>query len=222
MANRTSFKTKKETERRKRISESNYARWEKIRKEERSVEMIEVVNNVKLDHSYSQWYESKPECSSDSVDINFFECEEVLGDGSESELCENSKSWINGRRVVELDCLVDRLSACINCTLPLELTRTSIIGETRHGLGGTLKIKCSNHVCSKVNNVPLGKRHSSTPGKKAQIWDVNTKIAAGNYSNFYLFIVYYLTCTFQTVVFFLIINRSISLFVKFCLDLHCK
>lgn len=82
------------------------------------------------------------------------------------------EDWKAGRRIVELKVIVDGLKECRYCKKSLKLR--DIVGESKHGLGGNLKILCK--ICRKVNLVAMGKKHKSN-----KIWDVNSKAALGRY-----------------------------------------
>ena len=87
-------------------------------------------------------------------------------------------SWREGRRIVELGCLVDQLKdGCLECKKKLNLVNTT--EETIQGLGSILYVQCEE--CSQVNTIKTGKTHRS-PEKKSigrPIWDINTKAATG-------------------------------------------
>ena len=85
--------------------------------------------------------------------------------------------------MIELAVLLKDLEHCKNCNNSLQLL--NIVNETRMGLGSLFHVKCQT--CSLVNIVASGKRHgcavdaggdSSSLGR-ANIFDVNTKLAAG-------------------------------------------
>ena len=64
-------------------------------------------------------------------------------------------AWRNGRRVVELSVLADKMF-CIMCQMRLHLCDT--VGETKHGLGSILMIKCTNSSCNARKSIPTGTR----------------------------------------------------------------
>lgn len=67
-------------------------------------------------------------------------------------------SWRDGRRIVGFGFLLDNLQNCTECRLgPVPLTRDSVVGELRKGLGGFLYVRCQNIDCGKVNRAPYGK-----------------------------------------------------------------
>ena len=94
---------------------------------------------------------------------------------------ENSQhiTWRDGRRVVELDVLVDELKGgCRFCDEPISLV--DLTSELRYGLGSLLSIKCSK---GHINLIPTGKRHfrsrSNSAKAREQAWEINDKLAFG-------------------------------------------
>ena len=90
-----------------------------------------------------------------------------------------STTWREGRRVVDLGILADALKQCTSCCQPLHLSST--VGETQQGLGGYLHVMCTNNDCGEKNYVPYGKRHKAPGTSKTMAFDVNTKLAMGEY-----------------------------------------
>ena len=64
---------------------------------------------------------------------------------------------------------------CASCNTPLHLS--NIESERRYGLGSILFIRCQNNVCWALNDVKTGKRSQGA-------FDVNSKLALGNYFTF--------------------------------------
>ncbi|WAR14915.1 LOW QUALITY PROTEIN: hypothetical protein MAR_005058, partial [Mya arenaria] len=90
---------------------------------------------------------------------------------------ETVPPWLEGRRVVEIGVILERLSSCSSCGNSFCING---IGETIYGLGSILHISCNT--CRMVNLVPTGKRHSTSDGSAARrCFDVNTKLAAGKF-----------------------------------------
>ncbi|XP_052780707.1 uncharacterized protein LOC128217545 [Mya arenaria] len=88
---------------------------------------------------------------------------------------ETVPPWLEGRRVVEIGVILERLSSCSSCGNSFCIN--GIVGETIYGLGSILHISCNT--CRMVNLVPTGKRHSTSDGSAARrCFDVNTKLAA--------------------------------------------
>ena len=84
----------------------------------------------------------------------------------------------DGRRIVELGLLADRLKECRlrRCRQPLHLS--DVTSETIYGLGSILHIRCRH--CGKDNLVPTGKRHRATGDKgPKRCFDANTKLSEG-------------------------------------------
>ena len=87
-------------------------------------------------------------------------------------------SWRDGRRIVELGLLADRLKECRlrRCRQPLHLS--DVTSETIYGLGSILHIRCRH--CGKDNLVPTGKRHRATGDKgPKRCFDAKTKLSEG-------------------------------------------
>ena len=116
-------------------------------------------NNIENDHSYLS-----------TPDISIVTQEEIV-DFNGNNISPDIAAWRDGRRIVELGVLADGLSGCQKCGLPLSLQ--NCVSINTHGLAATLKIMCVNTVCQYTNCIPTGKKHG-------QVWDVNTKLAAGN------------------------------------------
>ena len=97
---------------------------------------------------------------------------------SEKSPNEDTKiPWNEGRRIVELGTLAERLGYCDNeleiC--PGRLDLRNCVEETRIGLASILWITCLE--CGELNRVCTSKTHV-VPGKKRKIYDVNTKHAS--------------------------------------------
>ncbi|XP_053400079.1 uncharacterized protein LOC123542175 isoform X3 [Mercenaria mercenaria] len=84
--------------------------------------------------------------------------------------------WREGRRLIELDILLNNLKYCRSCKLgPVPLTAYNVVGELQKGLGGYLYVVCQNPDCNFVNRVAYGKVHRmKTNGMPC--FDVNTKL----------------------------------------------
>ncbi|WAR07762.1 LOW QUALITY PROTEIN: hypothetical protein MAR_017720 [Mya arenaria] len=76
---------------------------------------------------------------------------------------ETVPPWLEGRRVVEIGVILERLSSCSSCGNSFCING---IGETIYGLGSILHISCNT--CRMVNLVPTGKRHSTSDGSAAR------------------------------------------------------
>ena len=75
--------------------------------------------------------------------------------------------------------LFDQLRCCKECLLgPLLLARDTVVGETMHGLGGYLHVKCMNPDCCSINKVAYGKTYRKHKKGMAG-FVVNTKLGAG-------------------------------------------
>ena len=88
--------------------------------------------------------------------------------------------WDEGRRVVEMSVLVDELnSGCRRCgSGPLLLSRATILGEMKLGLGGYFYILCRQ--CRNINRIKYGKTHRTSKYNKGMpSFCVNTKLGAG-------------------------------------------
>ena len=83
--------------------------------------------------------------------------------------------WNEGRRIVELQVLIDGLRQCAHCKEPLRLE--GLKDEQKYGLASILYIECS--MCKGLSSVPTGKRHSTTGDGPAKCFDVNSKVASG-------------------------------------------
>ena len=67
-------------------------------------------------------------------------------------------SWRHGRRIIELEILINGLQACTKCRFgPLLLSEKSVKGEMKLGLGGYFYIQCQN--CLLINRIPYSKTH---------------------------------------------------------------
>lgn len=89
-----------------------------------------------------------------------------------------NNDWKTGRRIVELQALAQQMF-CTSCDARLHLA--DIESERRYGLGSILFIRCQNSVCSSLNDVKTGKRNNGT-------FDINSKLALGNYNVFCTYI----------------------------------
>jgi len=85
---------------------------------------------------------------------------------------ENTPSWRDGRRIVELGHLASQL-VCCDCGGNLVLN--NITKETRYGFGSLLYIDCA---CGIINVVETNKRHRRKP-KGPKAFDINLKSALG-------------------------------------------
>ncbi|XP_063414850.1 uncharacterized protein LOC134696828 [Mytilus trossulus] len=83
---------------------------------------------------------------------------------------DKNNTWMEGRRVVELDVLAREMHCC-RCNLPLHLSNT--VGERLYGLASVLLIKCDNSACLATTDVHTGKR---TPNGS---YCINSKVAIG-------------------------------------------
>lgn len=174
MRHRGGFLSPGEAKRRKNVSLINQRRWK--RKSQCLPTIAEEKEGLFEEHSFC----AKANVSVHQPNLNHVVAEEVIGCDSDEEECDpQSDSWKEGRRIVELKCLVDGLSACCHCMMPLSLTTDTIIRETKLGLGGFLHVQCSNPACQFINKIALGKRHKSGSDAHAKTWDVNCKAASG-------------------------------------------
>jgi hypothetical protein len=88
----------------------------------------------------------------------------------------NDYGFLEGRRVVEFQVMIEGLKKCYECEN--ELSLTNIKSETKYGLGSLLHIECA--WCSADNAVPTGKRHKTSNHQTGtRCFDINTKLAAG-------------------------------------------
>lgn len=102
-------------------------------------------------------------------------------------------SWRFGRRIVELQVLLENLQFCQQCKLgPVPLTIYNVIGEKKIGLSGYLYVQCQNIDCGYVNRVTYGKTHRLKT-KGMPCFAVNTKVGSGE-----LFVLYIYTCNLFT------------------------
>lgn len=148
-------------------------------------------NNVRKiinDHSYSSKL-----CDHGDNDSDIAECLPVVDDSEENSYASGDSldrqidnvndtteiSWRQGRRIVELGFIVDKLSeGCSVCHSSVPLNITNTVHEIRYGLGSLLTIRCA--LCDGKTVVPTGKRHSGPNERQGQrTWDVNTKLALG-------------------------------------------
>ena len=86
-------------------------------------------------------------------------------------------SWREGRRVIVLGTLADEMF-CKGCSQPIHLM--DISSEKRFGLASVFEVKC--RTCGLSTSVASGKRHSKC-GNDCRCFTVNTKLAAGRYSD---------------------------------------
>ena len=96
----------------------------------------------------------------------------------------NKESWKVGRRLIEMKCLLESLTSCSECGLgPIPLTKFTIVGERKLGLGGYYYVRCQNPECHHVNRAPYGKVHHQKHKKHGMpCFDVNTKLGSGMYN----------------------------------------
>ncbi len=88
--------------------------------------------------------------------------------------------WRVGRKLVELDILLENLRYCQHCYLgPVPLTLCNIAGEMNVGLGSYLYVRCTNIDCLKINRVSCGKLHRTKGQHGMQSFVVNTKLGLG-------------------------------------------
>ncbi|XP_078329120.1 uncharacterized protein LOC111135496 isoform X1 [Crassostrea virginica] len=111
--------------------------------------------------------ESTPSDSETVSASDFDDLSDFLGESNEI----SPGVPLSGRHIVELNILGQYLrKGCSICAEVLNLA--SCVGESRYGLGSILHIKCDG--CQRINSVPTGKRRQNG------VWDVNTKLGAGN------------------------------------------
>lgn len=100
-------------------------------------------------------------------------------------LAKNNNLWKEGRKLIELDVLLENLRFCQKCFLgPVPLTIYSIKGELPKGLGGYFYVQCGNHDCGYINTVAYGKtyREPGTENRQGMgSFAVNTKLGIGMY-----------------------------------------
>ncbi|XP_061174191.1 uncharacterized protein LOC133183249 [Saccostrea echinata] len=118
-----------------------------------------------LEHNYAYDLSIHGDCEEEVVPV-------LIDDEDTSHVIQ----WNTGRRIVELEFIVNKLiEGCCKCKQSLNLR--DICGEQRYGLGSLLHIKCN--FCTTVNYVPTGKRHSRSDNNGIRAFDVNTKVALG-------------------------------------------
>ena len=89
-------------------------------------------------------------------------------------------SWRHGRRIIELEILINGLQACTQCRFgPLLLSEKSVKGEMKLGLGGYFYIQCQN--CLLINRIPYSKTHR-TEKKGMPSFVINTKVGSGKFN----------------------------------------
>lgn len=128
-------------------------------------------NNVRKiinDHSYSSKL-----CDHGDNDSDIAECLPVVDDSEENSYASGDSldrqidnvndtteiSWRQGRRIVELGFIVDKLSeGCSVCHSSVPLNITNTVHEIRYGLGSLLTIRCA--LCDGKTVVPTKKRHT--------------------------------------------------------------
>ena len=96
--------------------------------------------------------------------------------------CE-SETVLSGRRVVELSLLSKELAdGCKYCTSPLQLS--NCWKKTVSGLGSFLYITCREGNCGEINVCHTSKVHRVSDCGRP-VFDVNTKLTAGEYNLLY-------------------------------------
>ena len=70
------------------------------------------------------------------------------------------------------------LSGCVECGAVLNLT--NIVSEKRRGLGSSLSVICGFNNCMAITIVNTGRMHGAPTDGRRTVFDVNTKLAAGN------------------------------------------
>lgn len=117
--------------------------------------------------------------------MNVADDNNIPADNNNISADDNGRPWFSERRVVELSVLAEGLQKCNDCPSPLHIK--DIVKETKMGLGSLFHIQCE--MCTCINVIASGKRHScitiSDSGDsinkhaRANVFDVNTKLAAG-------------------------------------------
>ena len=106
----------------------------KERYKRKSLSQDEEKQDCENDHTYT----CPPDQHQAQYDPNLVSHEEYA---NESE--NGTPAWQDGRRIVELGLLAERLSHCSECSFPLHLKDT--VSETRFGLGGVFACGMSKH-----------------------------------------------------------------------------
>ena len=70
------------------------------------------------------------------------------------------------------------LLGCVECGAKLNLT--NIVPEKRRGLGSSLSVICGFNNCVAITIVNTGRMHGAPTDGRRTVFDVNTKLAAGN------------------------------------------
>ena len=86
---------------------------------------------------------------------------EGLTDGVE----ENQVSWVDGRRIVQLDLLAEGLGTYCDKDCAL-LDLRNIIDEVRYGFASVLWVKCGE--CGNLNSVRTSKSHRAEGSKRVE------------------------------------------------------
>ena len=87
-----------------------------------------------------------------------------------------NSTLLSGRRIVELDHVVNQLKQCYFCGFELNLIRTK--GEKRYGFDSVLSVKCGH--CKKDNKVDTNKRQRIAETSRGPPgFVVNTKATIG-------------------------------------------
>lgn len=128
-------------------------------------------NKVIIDHNYVSGHI----CDGESCEVCFPGMKALINSRKFS-----TTEWRNGRRVVEWMSVIEGLESCQQCKCgPLYLTKHSVKGEMKLGLGGYLYIQCN--FCLALNRIPYGKTHrAKREGDKGMpSFCINTKVGAG-------------------------------------------
>ena len=70
------------------------------------------------------------------------------------------------------------LSGWVECGAVLNIT--NIVSEKRRGLGGSLSVICGSNNCVAITIVNTGRMHGAPTVGRRTVFDVATKLAAGN------------------------------------------
>ncbi|XP_061192131.1 uncharacterized protein LOC133200328 [Saccostrea echinata] len=130
--------------------------------------------NVLVDHNYISGHI----CEGDTCETCFPGMKSLINSKKFS-----ANGWRNGRRVIEWVSVIDALENCRHCKCgPLYLTKRTIKGEMKLGLGGYLYVQCT--FCLRPNRIPYGKTHRDEEhGKGMPSFCINTKIGAAMIDN---------------------------------------
>ena len=133
------------------------------------LQKLAALNKRKVDHV---------DGDTDENDSNCDNVTNVSATVDETESCEASCGWREGRRIVELGHLAEQLRMCGNAKCDRPLYLHNITREERSGYASILYITCE---CGMPNQVTTGKSHRD-PNKSKRgrpVFDINTKAVLG-------------------------------------------